>query len=166
MIGRVRPTTGLISHRQRYIFGGLFDDPREPPMGGPISFPNEENPVKKSALVFTLLAAVLMIALAGCGDKKETAQSAPSSGTQAAAPAANPNMWRGTVVETMNSGGYTYVYLDTGSEKIWAAGPKAEFAVGQEIVTDKGMATGIFMAKNKFTVGRVVGPAVCQNFGV
>ena len=117
-------------------------------MGGPIFFPNEENPVKKSALVFTLLAAVLMIPLAGCGDNKETAESAPSPETQAAAPAVNPDMWRGTVVETMNSGGYTYVYLDTGKEKIWAAGPEAEVAVGQEIVTDKGMAMPQFHAKS------------------
>ena len=106
--------------------------------------------MKKSALVFTLLAAVLMIALAGCGDKKETAQSAPQQAASQpqAAPAANPNMMRGTVVETMNSGGYTYVYFDTGSEKIWAAGPETSVSVGQEIVTDKGMAMPNFHAKS------------------
>jgi len=103
--------------------------------------------VKKSALVFTLFAVVLVIAMAGCGDNKETAESAPAA-TASAAPAANPNIWRGEVLETMNSGGYTYVYFDTGSEKIWAAGPEAEVAVGQEIVTDKGMAMSQFNAKS------------------
>ena len=109
--------------------------------------------MKKSALVFTLLTAVLMLAVAGCGEKNDYAENAPASGadaTQAQAPAqaVNPNIWRGKVVETMNSGGYTYVHLDTGKEKIWAAGPEAEVAVGQEIVMDKGMAMPQFHAKS------------------
>ena len=109
--------------------------------------------MKKSVLVFTLLAAVLMIGVAGCGDKKETAESAPSTGAgtsqaQAPAQAVNPNMWRGEIVETMNSGGYTYVYLDTGSEKIWAAGPETQVKVGQEVALDKGMPMTNFHAKS------------------
>ncbi|MEN8007610.1 MAG: DNA-binding protein [Candidatus Krumholzibacteriota bacterium] len=109
--------------------------------------------MKKSALVFTVMAVVLMIAVAGCGDKKETAESAPAPAAdattaQAPAQAANPDMWEGTVLETMNSGGYTYVHLDTGSEKIWAAGPEATVSVGQKIVMDKGMAMGEFHAKS------------------
>lgn len=110
--------------------------------------------MKKSALVFTVMAAILMIAAAGCGEKKETLESAPANAAatpaqaQAQAAAANPDAWEGTVLETMNSGGYTYVHLDTGSEKIWAAGPEAEIAVGQEIVMDKGMAMPQFHAKS------------------
>ncbi len=106
--------------------------------------------MKKSALVFTLLAAVMMIAAAGCGEKNETAENAPSASDAAPvaqAPAADPNTWQGKVVETMNSGGYTYVLLDTGKDKIWAAGPEAEVAVGQEVVMDKGMAMSQFHAK-------------------
>jgi hypothetical protein len=109
--------------------------------------PNEEKSVKKSVLVFTLLAAVLMIAAAGCGEKKESAQSAPATQAQAAAPA-NPNMWQGKIVETMDSGGYTYVQLDTGSEKIWAAGPTTEVALGQTVAVDKGMPMPNFTAKS------------------
>lgn len=107
--------------------------------------------MKKSALVFTLLAAVLMIAVAGCGEKKETAESAPAATaktTSAPARTADPNVWRGEVLETMNSGGYTYVYLDTGAEKIWAAGPEAQIAVGQTITMDKGMPMPQFHAKS------------------
>ena len=105
--------------------------------------------MKKSALVFALLAAVLMIAAAGCGEKKETAESAPASAANTTpAPAADANVWRGEVLETMNSGGYTYVHLDTGTEKIWAAGPEAEVAVGQTITMDKGMAMPQFHAKS------------------
>lgn len=109
--------------------------------------------MKKSALVFTVMAVVLMIAAAGCGDKKETAESAPATTAaattdQAPVKAANSSMWEGTVLETMNSGGYTYVHIDTGSEKIWAAGPEAKVSVGQVIVMDKGMAMPKFHAKS------------------
>jgi hypothetical protein len=126
--------------------------------------------VKKSALVFTLLAAVLMIALAGCGEKKETAETAPAATAeatpaQAPAQASNPNIWKGKVLETMNSGGYSYVHLDTGSEKIWAAGPETEISVGQTITMDKGMAMPQFHSKTLdrtfeviYFVGSIQGP--------
>ena len=108
--------------------------------------------MKKSALVFTLLAVILMIALAGCGEKKETTYSAPSEDatqTQAqSAPAAQSGVREGEVLETMNSGGYTYVYVDTGSEKVWAAGPQVEVSVGQVVVMDAGMAMPDFHAKS------------------
>ncbi|MCK9995098.1 MAG: DNA-binding protein [Candidatus Krumholzibacteria bacterium] len=105
--------------------------------------------MKKSALVFTLLAVVLMIALAGCGEKKETTETAPAATAEATTTqASNPNVWKGEVLETMNSGGYTYVYLDTGSEKIWAAGPETQVSVGQTITMDKGMAMPQFHAKS------------------
>jgi len=126
--------------------------------------------VKKSALVFTLLIAVLMIAVAGCGEKKDTAESAPAATAEttpakAPAQAANSNVWKGKVLETMDSGGYTYVYLDTGSEKIWAAGPVVQIAVGQTITMDKGMAMPQFHSKTLdrtfeviYFVGSIQGP--------
>jgi hypothetical protein len=39
----------------------------------------------------------------------------------------------GEVVETMDSGGYTYVHVDCGDETIWAAAPQREVAVGSEV---------------------------------
>lgn len=39
----------------------------------------------------------------------------------------------GTVVETMNASRYTYVQVDTGTEKIWAAGPMATVKVGDGV---------------------------------
>ena len=39
----------------------------------------------------------------------------------------------GKVIETMDAGGYTYVHLDDGAEKVWAAGPVTPIEVGQEI---------------------------------
>jgi hypothetical protein len=45
----------------------------------------------------------------------------------------------GTVTETMNTAGYTYVQVDTGSEKIWAAAPECVVKVGDEVVIPQGM---------------------------
>ncbi len=107
--------------------------------------------MKKSALIFALLAVVLMISLSACGENKNTAASSPPATTAeapAAVPASDPNSWTGTVLETMDSGGYTYVYLDTGSEKIWAAGPASKVAVGQKVTMDKGMAMPQFTSKS------------------
>ena len=46
----------------------------------------------------------------------------------------------GTVIETMNAAGYTYVYVDNGTEKIWAAAPEFAVSVGDEVMIPEGMA--------------------------
>ncbi len=45
----------------------------------------------------------------------------------------------GTVIETMDAGGYTYVNVDCGDEKIWAAAPKCAVEVGSEVTIDTRM---------------------------
>jgi len=47
----------------------------------------------------------------------------------------------GTVLETMNAGGYTYAHLDHGATKIWIAGPETKLAVGTKL----GSMTGSLM---------------------
>ncbi len=41
----------------------------------------------------------------------------------------------GKVVETMNSGGYTYVLIATEQGNVWAAGPQVGVAVGGSVTT-------------------------------
>jgi hypothetical protein len=57
----------------------------------------------------------------------------------------------GKVVETMNAGNYTYVQVDDGSKKIWAAAPQFVVAVGDKVVVPDGMAMRDFYSK---TLGR------------
>ena len=45
----------------------------------------------------------------------------------------------GKVVETMNAGGYTYVRVDTGKEKLWAAAPQFDVKVGEKVTVPEGM---------------------------
>lgn len=68
----------------------------------------------------------------------------PSMGVPAApepapvAPAANAARLEGTVVETMDAGGYTYAKLDSGTSAVWVAGPETKLSVGMKIGATSG----------------------------
>jgi hypothetical protein len=93
--------------------------------------------------VILLFSASLALGLTGCkNETPKTAEQQPAP--QAAAPAsqqtATPAAGQpGSVIETMDAGGYTYVQVDTGSEKIWAAAPKFDVKVGDPVVVPQGM---------------------------
>jgi hypothetical protein len=53
-------------------------------------------------------------------------------------PATQQNALSGKILETMNSGGYTYVLLEKDGLKIWAATREISVAVGQEISLSPG----------------------------
>lgn len=48
-------------------------------------------------------------------------------------PAAGQGMFSGKVAETMDAGGYTYVLVDTGTNKIWAAAPQFTVKKGDAV---------------------------------
>jgi len=50
----------------------------------------------------------------------------------------------GRVVETMNSGGYTYALVDKEGARTWVALPKSNIAVGTEITCQPGMVMNNF----------------------
>ena len=92
-------------------------------------------------IAFFLLALFLTILpLAGC-NQEEPAPTISEPATQEVAPA-TPGMGdtlaKGKVTETMNAANYTYVCVDTGSEKVWAAGPQCEVKVGDEVTIPQG----------------------------
>ncbi len=62
-----------------------------------------------------------------------------------------PTSTTGKVVETMNAGAYTYVQVDDGSNKIWAAAPQFAVAVGDKVTVADGMPMQDFHSK---TLGR------------
>ena len=91
------------------------------------------------------MVAILMLpALPGtCGDVHPAA---PANDAKAGAvPAAG---WAGTVVETMDAGGYTYVQVDTGKQKLWAAAPKFPVKVGDKVTVPAGMPMKDFQSKS------------------
>ncbi len=63
----------------------------------------------------------------------------------------------GKVLETMDSAGYTYVLLDSGSAKTWVAVPAAKVVKGQKITVRPGMEMQNFQSKTlKRTFDRIV----------
>ncbi len=53
----------------------------------------------------------------------------------------------GKVVETMNSGGYSYVLVDTGKKKLWAAAPQFQVKVGDQVTISQGMPMSNYHSK-------------------
>jgi len=53
--------------------------------------------------------------------------------------AQEPSQFTGKVIETMDTGGYTYVHIDTGTRKFWAAAPQVPTKVGEKVTVSEGM---------------------------
>jgi hypothetical protein len=99
----------------------------------------EENPVKKQ-LFYLSISALVLTMVVGCKDETPKTTAAPQTPTGAVAPAPAAMQGKtGTVVETMNAAGYTYVQVDSGSEKFWAAAPEFQVAVGDSVAVPEGM---------------------------
>lgn len=99
--------------------------------------------------------SIAALALAACSQDKpagtaehaaEPTSAAPTAMT-AAAPVTQSAGTSGTVVETMNAAGYTYVQVDNGKEKIWAAAPAFTVAVGDSVVVPEGMPMNNYHSK-------------------
>ena len=90
-----------------------------------------------------VLAASLLMAQAGC---TESADESAAENTALAAPVP-VGMMRGPVLETMDSGGYTYVLVEIGDAPIWAAGPETIVAVGDIVQIPRGMPMQQFESK-------------------
>lgn len=65
--------------------------------------------------------------------------------------AADANDLKGVVLETMNSGGYTYMEVDAGGARQWVAIPESTVQKGQEVLYRDGMEMKDFHSK---TLGR------------
>ncbi|MDD3814583.1 MAG: DNA-binding protein [Desulfocapsaceae bacterium] len=83
----------------------------------------------------------------------EKATPAASTDTTKAAPtpattAPQGNTVSGTVLETMNAGGYTYLQVDTGKVQQWVAIPESKVKAGDKVSYYEGMAMPNFTSKS------------------
>lgn len=86
----------------------------------------------KKVVMLVAVSAMALSLTVGCSKKEETASTPASTPAAPAQPAAQQGM-TGKVAETMNAGGYTYILIDTGSAKSWAAAPEFKVAVGDGV---------------------------------
>ena len=107
-------------------------------------------------ILITVLIAISLILISGCTENSATQIPAPQQTTNSptqtssivySAGELNLNPYEysraeisGKVIETMDSGGYTYVQLDDGTGAAWAAVPQTTVSVGAE-----GTVTGSIM---------------------
>ncbi|MCK4503813.1 MAG: DNA-binding protein [Desulfuromonadales bacterium] len=93
---------------------------------------------------FTILIslAIMTFSLVACNQDKPAQPTATTATVEKSAPTPDTtsDSSSGTVVETMDAAGYTYVLVDTGSQKIWSAAPEFAVKVGDEVMVPKGMA--------------------------
>ena len=106
--------------------------------------------MKKCLLL--LLVTSLTLGLTACNNDNPApatakATSAAAEPTAAAPTAPQGKETSGKVVETMDAAGYTYVQVDDGNEKIWAAAPQFAVEVGDEVVVPAGMAMHNYHSK-------------------
>lgn len=76
-----------------------------------------------------IIVIAIVLVFAGCQKKTQT----PVHEQVQLADAAPANMITGKVVETIDSGGYTYVRVDDGNQVVWAAANQFEVLVGEQV---------------------------------
>jgi hypothetical protein len=86
---------------------------------------------------------LVLVACLARGNDQTTSSAAPA-GTRATDLASG---FSGKVVETMNAANYTYVCVDTGKQKRWAAAPQFTVKVGDTVAIASGMAMPNYHSK-------------------
>jgi len=87
-----------------------------------------------STLIAALAAGVLLSPTGCAKAPEESAAETPAADTPVPA-----GMVRGTVLETMDSGGYTYALLETAEGQRWVASRQASVSVGDVVQSTEGM---------------------------
>jgi len=97
-----------------------------------------------STLAITALIASLLLIQIGCAESGQE----PVADNPALASPVPAGMVRGTVLETMNSGGYTYVFIETDHDKRWMATRQTAVQVGDTVQALQGMPMTEFESKS------------------
>jgi len=90
------------------------------------------------------LTAALLVTQVGCTKSGQE----PVTDNPAMASPVPEGAVRGKVLETMNSGGYTYVLIETDRDSIWVAGRQTPVQVGDVVQASDGMAMTDFESKS------------------
>ena len=71
----------------------------------------------------------------------------PATPVSAPEAASAANAFTGAISETMNSGGYTYLHLQAGTDDVWIAGPEFDAKVGEQVSVALDMPMKDFQSK-------------------
>jgi hypothetical protein len=106
---------------------------------------NQELKERDARMDTRLVLAVLWIlgVMVGC-DGAEPRSTQQNSARESAS---GSKTCSGKVIETADSGGYTYVNVDCGGRTIWAAGPETQVEVGEQVTVQLDMPMSNFESK-------------------
>jgi len=115
----------------------------------------------RSTILAMVLSASCTLGVVAC---RESAQSTPAPPAPTLAPASfgNTGTFAGTVLETMDAGGYTYLKLSTPKGERWAAVSLAEVKVGDPVTIVNATVMNDFEAKS---LGRTFDQIIFGNLG-
>ncbi len=124
--------------------------------------------MKRSSYALVCSTALMMLFSGAAIGAPTTAANNPAEAVKVKDETAKPLFpLSGKVVETMNSGGYSYVCLEKKGKKTWVAVPEMKISVGQEAAFEPGMEMVNFTSKTlNRTFDRIIfsgGPASVQN---
>jgi hypothetical protein len=103
----------------------------------------------RSTCIVLLIVVTSVVAMAESAPPVPGSEAVPLL-PEAALNPADPTRGKifGTVVETMDAGRYTYVQVDTGTERLWAAGPHTAVTVGDPVSIAGGTLMVDFFSKS------------------
>jgi hypothetical protein len=99
--------------------------------------------LKIPTILFCLVSAVIFAATMGCGGSED-----PPPSENAADDVVVTDGVKGEIIETMDSGGYTYIVVQTNSGPAWVAGPVTNITVGETINLPRARAMTDFHSKS------------------
>lgn len=112
----------------------------------------------KKSFILSMLSIILLGLLFSCSSddsahsKKTSAQTADTG-----LAAKKTDYLKGKVVQTMDSGGYTYVLLDRNGAQLWVAMPMTKVSIGAELTLDPGIEMKNFTSNTlKRTFDRII----------
>lgn len=99
---------------------------------------------KRTILFISILSLILMVSMSYASGEAQT--SSPEN-AKIDASQTMPSI-SGKVVETMDSGGYSYINVEKNGNQIWVAVPNMKVTVGQEVSLAQGMIMNNFKSKS------------------
>jgi hypothetical protein len=94
-----------------------------------------------------MLLAFLLAAVGGCSRAESKPSLSPGSSAAQEIDTTEP-LCTGSVMETMDAGGYTYVRVECEGQEVWAAGPQTPTVVGDEVTLSLGMPMAPFHSRS------------------
>jgi hypothetical protein len=101
----------------------------------------------RSFLTKLTLLVFFTLVLAACSDAGTAQVAEMQAPPPPSQPATSPSGLQGQVLQTMDSGGYTYVLIHTGDREIWAAAPTTPIQLGDQITVVGAMEMSNFRSK-------------------